>query len=101
MRSAWLLAPLLAWSIASPARAQDAAHTPTDAELVEARHSFDVATSAFQAGDYETAATEFRAALALSGAADLEFNVYLSEERAGNLDAAAQALDRYLQRATV
>jgi hypothetical protein len=83
------------------AEAQDAAHEPTDAELAEARHSFDVATHAFETGDYETAVSEFRAALELSGAADLHFNIYLSEERQGHLPEAADALERYLQHGTV
>ena len=90
-------------SIASHARAQDEAgsHEPTAAELSEARHSFDLATHAFETGDYETAVSEFRAALDLSGASDLLFNIYLSEERAGNLEPAAAALDQYLQSGTI
>ncbi|MFO0685944.1 MAG: hypothetical protein U0234_28045 [Sandaracinus sp.] len=87
--------------VVSPVSAQSStpadAHEPTDAELAEARHSFEVATQAFDAGDYETAATEFRTALALSGEPDLYFNIYLSEERAGNLPPAAEALGQYLE----
>lgn len=96
-----LLAPafLIVVSLATPALAQD--HEPTDAELAEARHSFDVATHAFETGDYETAVSEFRAALELSGAADLYFNIYLSEEREGNLPEAADALDQYMQHGTI
>lgn len=93
-----LLAVLVACSLlvtVAPAEAQD--HEPTEAELAEARHSFDVATQAFEAGDYETAVSEFQAALELSGAADLYFNIYLSHERAGELPEAAAALDQYLQ----
>lgn len=97
-----LLALLVLAFVAGPAAAQDAvAHEPTDAELIEARHSFDVATRAFEAGDYETAVSEFRAALELSGAADLYFNIYLSEERQGELQEAADALDQYLQHGTI
>lgn len=90
--------------VVSPVSAQEAtppAHSPTDAELAEARHSFDVATRAYESGDYETAVSEFRTALALSDAADLYFNIYLSEERAGNLPQAAEALEQYLQRGTM
>ncbi len=94
-----LLVPLLVLFLATPALAQD--HEPTDAELAEARHSFDVATQAFETGDYETAVSEFRAALELSGAADLYFNIYLSEEREGRLQDAAAALDQYLQQGTI
>lgn len=95
-----LVVPLL---LSTPAaHAQDAAaHEPTDAELAEARHSFDVATRAFEAGDYETAVSEFRTSLELSGAADLHFNIYLSEERQGHLSEAAEALDQYLQHGTI
>jgi hypothetical protein len=105
VRSAWL--GLLLSGVASIAHAQEASsaeaasHAPTHAELAEARHSFDVATHAFESGDYETAVSEFRTALELSGAADLYFNIYLSEERAGNLQEAADALDQYLQRGTI
>jgi hypothetical protein len=106
LRSLWLA--LVLCGIGSIAHAQDAtpstqapSHEPTHAELAEARHSFDVATHAFETGDYETAVSEFRTALELSGAADLYFNIYLSEERAGNLEPAADALDTYLHRGTI
>lgn len=87
--------------IGRAAAQEPTAHEPSEAELAEARHSFDVATRAFEEGDYETAVTEFRAALELSGAADLYFNIYLSEEREGNLEEAADALDQYLQHGTI
>lgn len=97
-----LLIPGLVALVASPVLAQESPpEPPSEAELAEARHSFDVATQAFDAGDYETAASEFRTSLRLSGAADLYFNIYLSEERAGNLEPAAEALDEYLQRGTM
>jgi hypothetical protein len=99
MRSvAWTLVLAISFLVT---HAQAQAHEPTDAELAEARHSFDVATHAFETGDYETAVSEFRAALELSGAADLYFNIYLSEEREGNLQEAADALDQYLQHGTI
>jgi hypothetical protein len=81
------------------AGAQDSG--PTDAELAEARHSFDLASSAFDDGDYETAATEFNAAYELTRAPDLLFNVYLAEERAGRLAEADAALTRYLADGTI
>jgi len=105
MRTATL--SLVLCGVASIAHAQGTTetaappHEPTPAELAEARHSFDVATRAFESGDYETAVSEFRTSLELSGAADLYFNIYLSEERAGNLDEAASALDQYLQHGTI
>ncbi len=105
MSARFVLGGMLLFVLASPVSAQEVAPSsprePTDAELAEARHSFDVATRAYESGDYETAVSEFRTALELSGAADLYFNIYLSEERAGNLPQAADALDQYLQRGTI
>lgn len=74
---------------------------PTEAELAEARHSFEVGMQAYDAGEYEAAASEFRAAYELTRAADLWFNVYLAEERAGRLPEAADALASYLRDATM
>lgn len=99
----------VSWPLAVPsARAQGgpdpagsaperAALAPTDAELAEARHSFEVGMQAYDAGEYPAAATEFRAAYELTHAADLLFNVYLAEERAGRLLEAADALEGYLR----
>lgn len=97
-----------AWvACAAPAaRAQDGApqqgeRTPTEAELADARHSFEVGRQAYDAGEYAAAASEFRAALELTGAADLWFNVYLAEERGGRLEPAAEALASYLREGTI
>jgi hypothetical protein len=98
--STWACVALVTLLFASRAAAQDT-RAPSDAELAEARHSFDVATEAFEQGDYETAVSEFRAAYELSHAADLLFNVYLSEERQGALPEAAQALEQYLSEGTM
>lgn len=97
-----LLSGLAAAGVAPPpAHAQDAAREPTEAELEEARHSFEVASAAFDQGDYETAAAEFRAAHELLGHPDLLFNVYLAEERAGRHAEAMAALEGYLAGATL
>ena len=96
-----------AWvACAAPAaRAQDGGpqgeRTPTEAELADARHSFEVGRQAYDAGEYAAAASEFRAALELTGAADLWFNVYLAEERGGRLEPAAEALASYLREGTI
>nr|MDQ3036305.1 hypothetical protein [Myxococcota bacterium] len=99
---------LLSLAIAHPAtaRAQTAptpepTAEPTEAELDEARHSFELARRAFDAGDYETAADEFRAAYELMRHPDLLFNLYLAEERRGQHVAAEAALTSYLRDATV
>lgn len=101
LAAAVALAPLAA-------RAQDAsvadgaeAPAPTEAELADARHSFEVATEAFDRGDYETAAEEFRAAYERLRHPDLLFNLYLAEERVGRHAEAADALARYLADATI
>lgn len=77
------------------------AREPTAAEMAEARHSFEVGLSAFDAGEYDAAVTEFRAAYELTHHPDLWFNIYLAEERRGQLEAAAEALDAYLRDGTI
>jgi hypothetical protein len=84
-------------SLAGSARAQ----APTESELEEARHAFEVASQSFERGDYETAAEEFRAAYALSRHPDILYNVYLAEERAGRQAEAAAALAAHLEVAEI
>lgn len=91
------LVVVLLWLGSSAASAQDA--PPTALELDEARHAFDVGSRAFERGDYETAADEFRAAYALSHHPDVLYNVYLAEERAGHQVEAADALAAHLEAA--
>src|SRR5688572_17316087 len=67
---------------------------PTAAQLAEAQHSFELATAAYEGGDYETAAEEFRVAYEITRHPELLFNVYLAEERAGRPTEAAEALAR-------
>lgn len=75
---------------ASPARAQDPSATE------RARLHFDLATQAFDTGNYELATTEFQRAHELTGHPDLLFNIYSSAERAGHLEVAVDALARFL-----
>lgn len=65
----------------------------------EAQRRYQDATRAYDAGDYETAAREFRAAYELTHHADMLFNVFSAEERAGRLDEAAAALAQYMREA--
>ncbi len=71
--------------------AQDAGASP------EARAHFEAGTEAFDVGEYERAAAEFRAAYDLTHHPDLLFNIYSALERAGELEQAADALDAYLR----
>lgn len=82
---------------AGAAEPSEAPPPPSEAELADARHAFEVAAAAFENGDYETAATEFRTAYELSRHAALLYNVYLAEERAGRPGEAAVMLERYLE----
>ncbi|MBX3276188.1 MAG: tetratricopeptide repeat protein [Sandaracinaceae bacterium] len=78
---------------AAHAGAQDTASRASP----EARRHFEAGTAAFDVGDYEQAATEFRAAYDLTRHPDLLFNVYSALERAGRIEEAAEALDGYLR----
>lgn len=79
-------------SVALPVAAQGGA----DAQ-VAARAHFDEGTQAFEVGDYERAATAFRAAYELTHHPDLLFNIYSALERGGDVVAAADALEGYLR----
>jgi len=83
----WLL-----WSLgfAAHARAEDS----TDDQ---ARTHFEAAQTHFETGSYEDAIREFEAAYRLSGRSALLYNVYLCQERLGNLEAAIDYLARYLE----
>ncbi len=67
----------------------------------QARRHFETGTQAFDTGDYELAMTEFQRAYELTHHPDLLFNIYSSAERAGNLAAAADALERFLSEGNV
>lgn len=109
MARAALLASLLCCTTVSTAFAQEgeaddeAAAEPdgddgaTDEADAEARARFESGNEAFQVGDYERAAEEFRAAYELSQRPELLFNIYSAFERWGHLEEAADALERYLR----
>ncbi|MEZ4335089.1 MAG: hypothetical protein R3B82_00485 [Sandaracinaceae bacterium] len=78
---------------AAPAAAQGL--SARDREV--ARGHFDRGTLAFDRGDYADAAAEFRAAYALTHHADLLYNIYSAQERNGELEEAAEALEGYLE----
>lgn len=105
MRSLALLLACGSFLLTRPVLAQDAsaevAHDASEAELAEAQHSFELATAAYEGGDYETAAEEFRVAYEITRHPELLFNVYLAEERAGRPSEAADALTSYLATASV
>jgi hypothetical protein len=112
LRSALALAAAIGTlSCAAAARAQDAPQptppppaagaAPTDAQLAEARHSFELGRQLFDSRDYAAAADEFRAAYELTHHPDLLFNVYLALERARRPEEAEPALAQYLAEGTV
>jgi hypothetical protein len=88
------LLPALALVLA--ASAAGAQEGPSEAAIEEARGHFETGTRAFDTGDYELAVSEFRAAYGLTSHPDLLFNIYSAGERAGLLEVAAEALERYL-----
>ncbi len=69
----------------------------SDADRQVAREHFERGSSAFERGDYGEASAEFRAAYALTHHADLLYNIYSAQERNGELEEAAEALEGYLR----
>lgn len=67
------------------------------ATLERARGHFEAGRRAFDAGAYEVAVTEFERAHELTGHPDLLFNIYSAAERAGQLERAVDALERFLE----
>lgn len=61
-----------------------------------ARFHFQAGTSYYEAGDYEDALREFDRAYALSQRHQLLYNLSLCHQQLGNLDEAANFLERYL-----
>ena len=86
---AFLLATLL---LPLGAAAQDA-----DALDQRARIHFQSGTAHYDAGDYEAALREFTAAYRLSERPALLYNIYLTQERLGNLQEALDNLRGYLE----
>lgn len=96
-----LLAPAIAVGQAPPesAEAEEVA-APTPAlppQEVEAREHFLLGSAHFDAGDYADAAREFDLAYDLSRCLALLYNVYLAQERLGDLGRAIEALERFLE----
>jgi len=97
-----LLAPAVALAQTGDIEAQENPDSSEAEEVLspedeEARERFDSGSQAFEVGDFERAAAEFRAAYELSQRPELLFNVYSALERAGELGEAARALEAYLR----
>ncbi len=86
---AWAAMVALCLTLARPAEA-----APTAAD---AKGEFDAGRAAYDAHDYETAATHFRASYALSKQPALLFDLAGSLDLAGHPGAAAAALRAYLR----
>lgn len=93
MRPTALLGATCALLLASTAAAQE-----VDAERERrARQHYEAGTAYFDTGDYESALREFRQAHAESPHGELLYNVYLCQERIGNLREAVEALEAFLE----
>ncbi len=64
-----------------------------------ARIHFKAGTSYYDTGDYELALREFNRSYELSGRPELQYNISLTYEKLGDLEAAIQALEKYLNEA--
>lgn len=93
MRPTAVLAATCALLLASTAAAQE---VDADRER-RARQHYEAGTAYFDTGDYESALREFREAYAESPHAELLYNVYLCQERIGNLSEAVEALEAFLE----
>jgi tetratricopeptide (TPR) repeat protein len=101
----------LCFAVAAPGAAAQAEENGADAlqpspmteplEQPRARIHFEAGRNHFEVGAYEEAAREFAAAHELSGRPELLYNMYLAHERAGNVEAAAHHLERYLHEVSV
>jgi tetratricopeptide (TPR) repeat protein len=98
MRTVTLALLLLLAAPLGLASAQAAEMTATQREAAEARAQghFQAGSLYFSSGDYENALTEFEAAYADSGRARLRYNIFLCQERLGQLPAAIASLESYL-----
>ena len=82
---------LLAGSVAAQSERADA----------EARAHFEAGTEAFDQGDYDAAVREFQLAFDGTQHPDIQYNIYTAAERAGQLERAVTALERYLAEGVV
>jgi tetratricopeptide (TPR) repeat protein len=85
---------------ASAADGDAAAARDTAARDEEARSHFRLAQAQYEVGHFAEAAEAFERAYALSGRAQLLYNLYLAHRDAGHVVEAADALRNYLARAT-
>jgi tetratricopeptide (TPR) repeat protein len=88
----WPMLVLLCSCLSSVALAQ----TPAEAA---ARENFAAGEAAYNRGDYATAIEAWRNAYASDPRPRIQYNIYQAHERLGDLAAAAEALQRYLDEA--
>jgi tetratricopeptide (TPR) repeat protein len=74
---------------------------PSKDALARAKVHFEAGTRHYDIGAYDEAAEEFSSAYALSQHPELLYNIYAALERGGRYVEAADALERYLELATV
>jgi hypothetical protein len=67
----------------------------------EAQRHFEAGRTAFDTGDYEASVREFQTAYDMTQHPDVLFNIYSAAERAGQLQRAQDALQRYLNEGQV
>src|SRR5687768_1801661 len=95
MRLGWLgTIAVLCLATTTAAAAQDDAVDP-DRDR-RARQHFLSGAAYYETGDYAQAVAAFRAAYTESPRPEIQYNIYLCEERIGNLDAAIVALEGFL-----
>jgi tetratricopeptide (TPR) repeat protein len=81
---------------AAPAPAPAAA-APSDDTLNQAKTHFEAGKNAYNAGDYQTAIREFKAAEALRPSPILDYNIGLANEKLGKKRVAVKYYRRYLE----
>lgn len=85
------------WLIAAPAGTVSAQDTSVDpARDRRARQHFESGSAYFEIGNYEAALREFRVSYQESPHPEILYNIFLCEERTGNLRAAIEALEAFL-----
>jgi len=89
----WSLPLALALFVPAVASAQ----APSEDAIRQGGELFDQGTLAFERGDYGEAADAFQRAYELTHHPDLLYNVYSAQERNGQLEVAATALEGYLR----
>jgi tetratricopeptide (TPR) repeat protein len=79
------------------------AQSPSDAgamaDAEPAREHFEQGERAYNRGDYSVAIREWEAAYAIDARPRIQYNIYQAHERLGNVSAAIEALQRYLDEA--